>query len=157
MAFISKNELDQLNFQDSVCTEFRYDGSTIKMMIEALIIRSGNSQNSNFTDSYASETTCTMENAEILGIIKEGYKRYDANECLLDEVPDEIVNKEEYVSLYKAFQGAFLAEFVKDEEGYLLVFELADEIGSVGDAYEVRVKAKEVSFSWEKYMNRVQN
>jgi len=157
MAFISKNEIEQFSFQDSVCTEFRYDGSTIRLMIEALIIRSGNSQNSNYTDSYASETTCSMEEAEILEIVKEGYKKYDANESLLEEVPDEAVAKEDYAGLYKAFQGAYLAEVTKVEEGYRLVFELADEIGAVGDSYEVKVAAKEIIFSWEKYMNRVQN
>lgn len=156
MAFISKNELEQLNFQDCVCIEFRYDGSTIKMLLEALIIRSGNSQNSNFTDSYASETTCTLENAEIVSMIKEGYKKYDANECLIEEIPDEVVSEEDYAGLYKTFQGAFLAEVTQREEGYLLVFEREDEIGTVGDTYEVRVKSQDISFSWEKYMNRVQ-
>lgn len=127
----------------------------MKLMLEALIIRSGNSQNTNFTDSYASETTCIMEGVELVGIIKEGYKRYDANEILLEEIPDEPVAQEAYADLYKSFQGAYLAEFTKEDEEYALIFELADD-DAVTDSYEVSLKVTDVTFTWDKYMNRVQ-
>lgn len=156
MAFISKNELEKFSFADCVCNEFFRDGGTIKMNLSALIIKADNSQNSNYTDSYADITECTLEGVEILAILKEGYTRYDAQDNVIEEVHDEPIAPSDYEEIYKLIEGAYLARFFKTKEDYLLEFELADEIGAMADSYEVRLTAKNVTFKWDKYLNRVQ-
>ena len=58
-------------------------------LVEALIVAPHNSQNHNFTKSYADETTIRFENAKVIKGIREGYKRYDADDNLLETIEDQ--------------------------------------------------------------------
>ncbi len=156
MAFVSKNELDKLGFEDCVCKEFKREGATISLSLEALIIKGNNSQNANYTDSYAAETDCKIEGVEILAVLKEGYTRYDANDNILEEVNDEPIAPENYQDLYKQLKDAYLVRFIKTNEDYLMEFELEADEGTMPDSYEFRLTADNITFRWEKYLNRVQ-
>lgn len=156
MAFVSKNELDKFSFADCVCSGFARDNSTIKLTLDALIVKANNSQNSNYTDSYADVTECTIEGVEILAVLKEGYTRYDADDNIIEEVNDEPVAPCDYAEIYKLIEGAYLSRFFKTKEDYLLEFELADEVGAMADSYEFRLTAKDIIFKWDRYLNRVQ-
>lgn len=157
MPFISKNELDKLDFSDCVCTEFKREGDTISLSLEGLIIKANNSQNANFTDSYSDVTICKLEGVEVLAVLKEGYTRYDANDNVIEEVLDDPIAPSEYEKLYELLKESYLVRFFRTKEDYLMEFELPCEDGDMPDAYEFRVDASSVTFTWDKYLNRVQN
>jgi len=154
MAFISKNELDHFGFEDCICREFQREGDTIRLTLEALIVKAEHSQNGNYADCHADITACTMENVEIIAVLKEGYTRYDANDNVVEEVMDEPIAPCDYADIYKKVANSYLIRFFRTKEDYLLEFEVPAEEGGMPDAYEFRIDATKVTFQWEKLINR---
>lgn len=157
MAFISINEVDKFSYNDCICVGIEEKENKIVFDLESLIVRGNNSQNSNYTDSYADATVMTIAGGKIIKVLKVGYEYYDANDNLIESVPDEecALDSEDWT---KKFTKTFLTEVKRiDENLYSLVFEMPDEDPSaVTDSFEMIVSGDKVSFSWERYMNRVQ-
>ncbi|MBP5197957.1 MAG: hypothetical protein J6033_02780 [Lachnospiraceae bacterium] len=137
-------------------TEFLQKEDGIELVLEALIIKANNSQNANFTDSYAKTTRLLFENGKVTDIKKEGYKYYNADGVLIDEKPDETVDGDEWKNLLKYLEGAYLVEVTKEENGYRLIVESTDEMGFSADSYRIALNAESVTANWDGYMNRVQ-
>src|SRR5699024_263598 len=94
MGFESVNEIDKFSFDDCVVKKFEVQEGQLYLEMEALIVKAGNSQNTNYTESYAGPTTVRLKEGKILSGIKEGYKYYDANEVLLSEEPDQELDQD---------------------------------------------------------------
>lgn len=153
--FKSINEIDNFSFDDCVFAGFTQAEDGLVAELEALIVKANNSQNSNFTDSYAGTTQCKMIGGRITQIMKAGYRYYDADGKLIRSVEDEEVSKLEWDSLLTKMKGSYLAACEKDENGYLLEIEMCEEDGA-GDTYLCSVECGDIIFTWERYMNRVQ-
>lgn len=163
MSYISVNEIEKFAFDDCVLTEIKISETGINMVLEALIVKRNNSQNTNYTESYAGTTSVRLVNGELLECIKDGYKYYDANEVLKSEKPDYVLNEEETKALIPTLQGAYLYSFDKDKEEngklhYTICVEFIDETeNTMADSYRLNVSFDSAEFRWEHYMNRVQN
>lgn len=160
MSFKAVNELEHFGFQDAQITKTRYEANMLEFELEAVIVRSNNSQNSNYTDSYAGTLFLKLEGAEIQKAVKEGYKYYDANDVLKQEVPDTPLSEEEIKTLLKASKDYYLFDVVKvkEEENttgknlYLMGIDADEET-----SYWLQVSFDQSVVTWERYMNRVQN
>lgn len=153
--FKSVDELDQLSFEDCELLSIENAEDGMIFNVEALIIKAGNSQNDNCTDSYAAETSIKFKNAFIDSITKCGYRYFDANGKLIKEEPDREVAKPEWGSMLKKFPGNYLPSIEKAEGFFVIEIEEANEDG-VGNSYLIKCKSENVTVSWERYMNRVQ-
>lgn len=159
MKFCSNNEIEKFAYNDCVITGVVKRDSELVLNLEALIVKANNSQNSNFTDSYAGETECKISGITYYKLCKIGFKYYDADDNLISETPDEEmdINSADLDNLMK---DMYLYKLEKtDEDGLLhLEFETVEEDISVPtDAYELVFSADNIAISWDRYMNRVQN
>ncbi len=154
--FKSINEINRFDFADCVLAGISNAEDGLVFSVEALIVKADNSQNTNYTDSYAGSTEIKLNNASIKEILKSGYKYYDANGKLLKEVSDEPVLKPEWGSLIKTFEGNYLPDISLEGNMYTVEVEMIDEDGTQGNSYLLKVEAEGVTVTWEKYMNRVQ-
>lgn len=156
MSFLSKNEVDKFDYTDCICHSFGIIEGNLVLELEALIVKAKNSQNANYTDSYADGITLTVKDANIKRLVKSGYDYYDSNDNLIESVPDEELN----FSLWdwNKFSKVFLPEFnIMGENEYCFVFEMPDdEPGAITDTYELYFSCSEVFVNWERYLNRVQ-
>ncbi len=152
----SVNEIDRFSFEDCVLTEISKAGDGLLLSVEALIVKANNSQNENFTESYAGPSLIRFEGGTITSIYKAGFKYYNADGKLIKEVKDEEILKPEWGSLLKSFEGNFLPALEKTDEGFLLEIEMSEEDGNLGNSYLLNVKSEKVFITWEHYMNRVQ-
>lgn len=159
MGFQSVNELEQFSFQDAQIKDFQVSEGVIFFELEAVIVKARNSQNANFTDSYAGTLSMRLLGGKIQKAVKEGYKYYDANDVLVEEIPDEALSEEEIAALVKTSKDYYLFDVVKVEDdqnttGHLLyLFGLdADEETS----YWFQIEFDKSILEWERYMNRVQ-
>jgi hypothetical protein len=159
MKFKSSDEIEQFSFRDCQVFEAEVGKEGIRLQVEALIVKPENSQNTNFTESYAGTTEIRFLGGKILSGVKDGYKYYNADDVLVDEVPDTELSEEEIAALLKTVDGAYLYEVKKEEEGYRLALEFVDEseFNTAADSYTLKVKADKVIIEWDFYMNRVQN
>lgn len=157
MKYISKNESDRFKYDDCYISEVKWEGDSLAFTVDALIVKSNNSQNTNYTDSYADTAQMVFEHAKITRVVLEGFKRYDANDNLIEEVEDKQISVDD-VNI-NDFAGQYLPSVQKVGDGeYCIEIEYADEDPSaVTDVYEVRIAAEEVCVLWDKYLNRVQN
>lgn len=160
MSFTSINELEHFGFQDAQIQRAEYAEGILEFELEAVIVRANNSQNSNYTDSYAGTLFMRLEKAIIQKGVKEGYKYYDANDVLKQEVPDTPLDESEIKNLLKNSKDYYLFDMVKvnEEENktghylYLLGIDADEET-----SYWLQVEFEKSILTWERYMNRVQN
>ena len=74
MGYQSVNELEQFSFEDCRIKKMELLEDIIRMEMEALIVLPFNSQNTNFTESYAGDTVMRLLGAKVTGAVKEGYR-----------------------------------------------------------------------------------
>lgn len=162
MAFQSINEIEKFSFEDCKISNFRVMENHIYMELEALIVKPDNSQNTNYTESYAATTTVKLAGGRILAGIKDGFKYYDANDVLIKEVPDEELNEEQLKVFTVKCEGAYLYALTKEKEEkdlcyYTMGVEFADEEdNTTADSYQLKLCFEKAVFSWDTYLNRVQ-
>lgn len=162
MGFQSVNEIEQFNFDDCQVFNIEISENNISMELEALIVRRNNSQNTNYTESYAGTTTVRFQTGKLLKVMKDGYKYYNADEVLINEIPDRELSQEEIGEFIKNSNGAYLYFMDKDKEEdgkfyYTIGIEFIDkEENTMADSYSLSVSFEKAVFNWERYMNRVQ-
>lgn len=164
MKFETTNELNNFSFEDCVISKMKIDEKSITFEVESLIVLPNNSQNANYTESYAGTTNIRITNTCIVSGKKDGVKYYDANDVLVSEVPDEILTEEQIKNLPSLCENAYLFGFDTAEENgqttYTLNIELAtdDEYPDPKDmvSYELVVAGENVHIGWDMYLNKVQ-
>jgi len=171
MAFVSKNEIEQFSFEDCQISSVEKTENDIIFYLEALMVRERNSQNTNYTLSYADTTKAILSNAKIYSVVLAGYKVFDANDNLVENVEDKIVAKEEWDNVFSNLKNAYLYRMISitDEEKAGLedakafvydieveAFEDPDIQDLREDAYTLRIGFDKSTFSWNRYLNRVQ-
>lgn len=165
MGFESVNEIDKFSFDDCVVNKFEVQEGQLYLELEALIVKAGNSQNTNYTESYAGPTTVRLKEGKILSGIKEGYKYYDANEVLLSEEPDQELDQDTLDALLPQCVDVYLFSMEKDSEkdgkqvyDMEIEFPGEDQYDKTStDIYELKVEFEKAVFSWERYLNRVES
>ncbi len=163
MKFKSINETEKFTYDD--CQLFKLiDGEgMVTAELEALIVRPDNSQNSNYTNSYAGTVTATFADGRITGAVREGCRRFDANDVLIEEIPDKQLDDEQVELLKKEIDGAYLYEVRTSDLGdgrreAVLCLECPGEdiAGTDSVIFRIEIECGDIIFAWDKYMNRVQ-
>lgn len=165
MGFRSVNEIHHFDFQDAIIKSYKEKDDNAIFEVEALIVEPENSQNENFTKSYADVTKITLKEAKLISAIKDGYKHYDANDKLLEEIPDTNLEKSSIETILKNSKGSYLfaVDACKESTEELFVYNFSIEIPSKEAydtcptvSYQIKFSFKEAVFNWERYLNRVQ-
>lgn len=165
MSFKSVDEIFNFDFQDATVSKIKFGEDNISFLLDALIVEPENSQNENYTKSYADTVKVRLENGKLISGVKDGYKRYDANDKLLEEVDDQSLDNEETKIILKSAEGVYLYAMdacKESEEGnfvYNISLEFPSKIAydtSVTNSYQVKVSFTKAVFEWDKYMNKVQ-
>lgn len=159
MSYQSINEINTFAFRDCELLSFEKTEDGFRLELEALIVEAANSQNTNYTDSYAGTTILRLENARILKACEEGHRYYDANDKLIEEIPDRELTETETNKLLRSIKpGCYLFGMVKEEGSgeEEMVYSLGVDLTET-DSYWIYMSFTKAVFTWEKFMNRVQN
>lgn len=81
VAYKSVDELEHFRFDDCQIDTFAVTENGVELMVEALIVRADNSQNTNYTESYAGTTKIRITDGKLIRCVRDGYKYYDAMMC----------------------------------------------------------------------------
>ena len=165
MGFQSVDELEHFSFRDCQINTFRVTEEGLFLEVEALIVKANNSQNTNYTDSYAGTTQIRLLGGELLSGFQEGYKYYDANDVLVNEVPDKPLPEAKLKGLPKKCAGAYLfamekREPVNGKQHYAIGIEFAEDSdygSNLSETYHLEISFQKAVVNWEQYMNRVQD
>lgn len=165
MSFKSVDEIYNFDFQDSTISNFKMNNDYVSFEVDALIVEPENSQNENFTKSYADTVRVKLVDGKLLSGIKDGYRRYDANNKLVEEVDDESLDNEESKLILKSMNGAYIfaMDACKNSTEDLFIYEISIEFPSenvydtlVTKSYRFRFSFTKAVFEWDKYLNKVQ-
>lgn len=162
MSFKSVNEIFNFDFQDATISNVKI-GDDITFNLEALIIEPENSQNDNYTKSYADTSKVKLTNGKLLSAIRDGYRHYDANDKLIEDVADESLDLDQSKMILKGCNGAYLyaIEMCNESSEDLFVYNLCVEFPNmdydttVTKSYQFKVSFTESVITWERYMNKV--
>ncbi len=164
MAFASVNEIERFSFEDCQLVSMEIRGGSLVLTADAVIVKARNSQNSHFTDSYADTLVMTLEGGRVDKAVEEGFTRYDANEVLVEEVPDRPLSARELKDLAASCGGFYLFTFErlgKEEDRFQYVLEIEDPGEDTYDVtasrtYELTVSFDKAVFTWDRFLNHVE-
>ena len=153
--FKSIDEIDKFSYEDCVLTGMEWAEDGLLFEVEALIVKENNSQNTNFTESYAGPAVIKLVDGRITEVTKTGFKYYDADGQLLKTVPDEDESPLVWESLFKTFPGNYLPSLEASDDGFIIEIEMSEEDGTQGNSYLLKIDASSAIITWDKYLNRV--
>ncbi len=164
MKYESLNELHTFCFDDCVLNKFELSENEIHLEVEALQVRPKNSQNTNFTLSYAGPSVITLYNAKIASAVKEGYRYLNANGDVISETPDMPIGEAGMKTFLHSCQGVYLFSLEEDRrKGNVNVYSMEIEFPGEDDfdtahneCYEVIVEFTDARVSWDFFQNRVE-
>lgn len=156
MKFRCTNEMEQLCFDDSEIQELKLEERQMEFTFNGAMIKAGNSQNARFQDMYSNTIVLQLENTEIVRIMKEGMKYYDANGVLQKEIPNEDVPAPAQTAVIKrlAKGKVFTVVTAAVESGF--AYEFGIDVPQKEDEEEVDtfwlcVTCEKTIAKWERY------
>ena len=161
MSFVSINEIESFRYDDCYIIGRKDTESDMVLEVNALIVKGDNSQNANFTDSYADVAQIILKKGSIVKGFKDGIKRYDADGKLIEEFEDVLLDNDNLSQLCNNLEGMYLQEIerVNDTDEYVIFTERAsDEPYETfsSDTYQIKVHCDGITIRWDRYLNRVE-
>ena len=90
MKYNSVDEIDTISFRDAAIVRcvFSAKQGILEFELDGAMVRENNSANELFSDRYVRDMQVRFVNPEVEAILLEGHKYYDANDVLVETVPD---------------------------------------------------------------------
>lgn len=156
MKFQCINEHGGMEFDDAGIVSFKCEDKILEFVFQGAVIKAENSQNARFQDMVCGEIILQLKNAEIVRIVKEGMKYYDADGTLIREIPDEDIPAPAQGSMLRRISEGTVFTTVEDErqQGYALEFGI--DVPREGEEEDVDTFWLCVTFDesvacWERY------
>lgn len=123
----------------------------LELYVEGAVVKDNNSQNEYYTDKYADQMEIRFKNPVIEAVLLEGHKYYDANDNLVEEVPDQKLVEDEYEKIFGKFKENYIFYGGKpeaDKKCYQMIVDV-DE-----DSYIVSFYYDKVIAGWNHFLNK---
>ena len=123
----------------------------LELYVEGAVVKDNNSQNEYYTDKYADQMEIRFKNPVIEAVLLEGHKYYDANDNLVEEVPDQKLAEDEYEKIFGKFKENYIFYGGKpeaDKKCYQMIVDV-DE-----DSYIVSFYYDKVIAGWNRFLNK---
>lgn len=123
----------------------------LELYVEGAVVKDNNSQNEHYTDKYADQMEIRFKNPVIEAVLLEGHKYYDANDNLVEEVPDQKLAEDEYEKIFGKFKENYIFYGGKpeaDKKCYQMIVDV-DE-----DSYIVSFYYDKVIAGWNHFLNK---
>ncbi|MCD7865276.1 MAG: hypothetical protein LUG54_04540 [Clostridiales bacterium] len=155
MQYKCVNELDKFDFGEATVLALSLTGDTWYMELSGGIAKYNNPCNTKYVDCYIAATQIRMKNPAISRFFLEGPKYYDANDVLLEEVPDRDIQAEAYEETLKQLVSGEVYTF-RDKDsagGNGRNCEIAIDVGD--DTYWLEIAYEKIILEWDRFQNRV--
>lgn len=155
MRYKLENGLDQFGFHDSQIISWKLR-ENMQIEIAAPVAKADNRMNESLEARYIDTLQLHLLNAHIQEILLEGYKRYDANDVLQEEVPDRVIASLEYAKIIQTCVEAqgyiYEVEQLEQKEGeYCYRFFVDVE----NDTYLITVVFSKSIAEWDCFQNKI--
>lgn len=157
MKYKSVDEIDTLSFRDATIVKCIYSAKQgiMEFELDGAVVRENNSANELYTDRYVSDMQVRFTNPQIEAVLLEGHSYYDANDVLVERVPDTPISEDGYDDVLKSFEGnaIFYAGTPKDAVSsdrpcFQMIVDVEEE------SYIISFYYDKVIAQWEHFMNK---
>lgn len=158
MKFKSINEFDTFQFKDAVIQSLKITEKQMILEVEGAVIKSNNSNNTRFEDMFCVLLNMQLDQFKLQRFVEQGYKRYDMEGRLTDEVPDRILDDAEQKAVLSSVQGVYLfrLERSQNQDGYELIFDIeSDNDEEFTKTYEIDFDFENSVAEWDRFASPV--
>ena len=147
MKYTTTNELSGFDFKDAYIGEIRAMSETFTMGLDNVTILPENSKNRDIRKMRTNQLLLKIQGAKIMDFVEEGYKIYDANGNLKEQIKDRPIPSEEYTEEFKKLESCVINTLEKDGAVYEFSIDTEDH------TYLLRVEGTEDIEEWERFMS----
>lgn len=161
MRYNSVDEIDTMSFRDATIVRcvFSAKQGVLEFELDGAMVRENNSANELYSDRYVSDMQVRFINPGVEALLLEEHKYYDANDVLVESVPDKPIDESDYDDVMKKFEGRviFFAGTPKEkkETSDRKCFQMIVDVDE--DSYVLSFYYDKVIAQWEHFMNKVMN
>lgn len=156
MQYKCVNDLDKFDFQKAVLESLSLDDDQLCIALSSGIAKYNNPCNTKYVDCYIANTQVRIKKPQILRFFLEGAKYYDANDVLLEEVPDQDIPSEEYERTMKKLVSGEVYTFREkttsgdSDQCYEIAVDVAD------DTYWIEIAFEKIILEWDRFRSKVE-
>ena len=147
MGFFTENEVETFDFGEAHVSELRFGLGPFYMLLDNVKILEKNSCNRDVRTMRTNGLMFRIIDPQIVDVTEEGYKIYNADGVLQQEVPDRAVDPGEYAQLCEKLEDAVVYELKKAGDRYRIAIDGEEH------AYTLEVKGSGDSEEWQRFMN----
>lgn len=147
MKYRTENELEHFQFKESYISEIQAVNGTFCMLLDNVTILPENSCNRDIRIMRANGLWLKITEAELLSMVEEGYKVYDADGNLLRREDDREIAPEAYAQHLKELAECMVYAVEKSEGEYRISIDTEDH------TYFVRVAGTGDVETWDRFLN----
>lgn len=151
------NKLHQFSFQHGTMLSCKKDGENIFIEIDGAVALYHNEYNDRSVNTYITTLSLRLFQAYVDDLFLEGYKYYDADGKLLDEVKDKPLEPEQLKTVVKLCEGGYIADSKISSEGegrYFLQLQV-DAVDS-NDTYGISFRFEKSTAGWERFLQKAE-
>lgn len=149
MKYKSTNALSEFSFQEASIASMESHLGSFILDLDNVTILSTNSHNRDIQDMRANNVTVTFSNATIEQITSEGYKVYDADGNLTENVSDAIISEADYTEVMKELEGSFLYSIEESDTHSCLI-----NIDTEYHTYFIKLKYDTSHVEWDRFLKK---
>lgn len=154
MRFIVENSFAAFSFKDANIVSWEMHEQHMQMQLNGVIALANNPCNEEMVDRYVDVVQLRMRNVSIKNMLIEGYKYYDANDVLQEEVPDQVIPVIDYPKIIKecSQQQGFLFQIEEEIKGEEKLYHFSIDVEE--KTYLVTLQMEKAIMEWDRFMNR---
>lgn len=150
MGYRTVDELEGFSFHDAHISGIEVKNGHFFIILDGVIIKSDNSCNRDIRDMCTNDLILKIQDADIIEVVEEGYKVYNADGKLMEQYEDRVIGKEYYSEIF--------CELCDEAgESYIYTIEKSGEVytfnidASDGTTYIIKVKGTHNVEEWERF------
>lgn len=145
MSYHTQDELAGFDFSESTIKKIEWRERQLEILCADVIILTSNSQNTDVEKLGTDELLIRLKNAEKPELKKDGYRIYNLDDTIREEIPDQMIPESAWKELFESLEGQAIYSIEKEEDGYRICIDTAQTEVS----YTMKVQAQSDQESWE--------
>ncbi len=148
MKYHTKEELDHFGFSEAVVVSVQWQLGNLYLELDNVTIHPDNSCNRDIRAMRTNGLRLKLQECEIISLVREAYKVYDADGRLMKTERDQEIAPDEYADTWKQFEGMTIYHIAKQDQIYHI------EIDVEEFTYHMDVRASYDEEDWDRFLSK---
>ncbi|MGN0485264.1 MAG: subtilin biosynthesis sensor protein SpaK [Lachnospiraceae bacterium] len=147
MGYITTNEWEHFDFKEAQIAELRLQNGAFYAVLDNVKILPENSKNRDIRKMRTNNLTFRIADCSIEAFVEEGYKTYNADGVLQQQVADRPIPESEYKSAFESLVECTIYSLEKEGDCYIFSIDTEDH------TFLLKISGTEDREEWEKFFS----